>query len=125
MPRRIRDFALQSTQGGGQTDGYFDRVVKTVPADVIAAWTAAIAIINGAVGIPTVPVILACFVVGLGITFWWMLRQTKEANQPPAHKQAAIATVAFAAGCWRWATSMPRSRRSLPPGGTRPMPSCC
>ena len=96
MPRRIRDFALQSTQGGGQTDGYFDRVVKTVPADVIAAWTAAIAIINGAVGIPTVPVILACFVVGLGITFWWMLRQTKEANQPPAHKQAAIATVAFA-----------------------------
>jgi hypothetical protein len=96
MPRRIRDFALQSTQGGGQTDGYFDRIVKAVPADVIAAWTAAVAIIKGAAAIPAVPVILVSFVVGLGITYWWMLRQTHEANQPPAHKQAAIATVAFA-----------------------------
>ncbi len=96
MPRRIRDFALQSTQGGGQSDNYFDRVVKTVPADVIAAWTAAIAIIKGAAGIPAVPVMLVCFVIGLGITYWWMLRQTNEASQPPAHKQAAIATAAFA-----------------------------
>ena len=95
MPRRIRDFALQSTQGGGQTDGYFDRVVKYVPADVIAAWTAAVAIIKGAVGIPTGTVMLVCFVVGLAVTFWWTLRQTNEPSQPPAYKQAAVATVAF------------------------------
>ncbi len=95
MPRRVRDFALQSTQGGGEADGYLDRVVKYVPADVIAAWTAVVAIVKGAVGIPNVTVLLICFVVGLGLTFWWTLKQTETAAQPPAYKQAIIATVAF------------------------------
>jgi hypothetical protein len=100
MPRRIREFALQSTTGAavpaGQPDDYLDKVVKYVPADVIAAWTAAVAIIKGAVGIPTTPVLLICFVIGLGLTCWWTLKQTEAANQPPAIKQALIATVAFA-----------------------------
>ena len=95
MPRRVRDFALQSTQGGGQADGYLDRVVKYVPADVIAAWTAAVAIIKGAVGIPSNTVLLICFVVGIALTFWWTLKQTDAPGQPPAHKQAIIASVAF------------------------------
>ena len=95
MPRRIRDFALQSTQGGGDADGYLDRVIKYVPADVIAAWTAAVAIIKGATGIPSLTVLLICFAVGLGVAFWWTLTNTKAATQPPAYKQALVATVAF------------------------------
>lgn len=95
MPRRVREFSLQSIQGGGEPDGYLDRVVKYVPADVIAAWTAAVAVIKGAVGIPNVLVMLICFVVGLGLAFWWTLKQTATAGQPPAYKQAIIATLAF------------------------------
>ena len=95
MPRRIREFALQSTQGGGEADGRLDRVVKYVPADVIAAWTAAVAVIKAATGIPSATVLLICFVVGLGATFWWTLKQTAEPNQPPAYKQAWIALAAF------------------------------
>jgi hypothetical protein len=122
MPRRIREFALQIHPGGAgaaaaaggpagggggpvipaaaaaaaaQPDGYLDKVVKYVPADVIAAWTAAVAIIQGAVGIPTSTVLLICFVVGLGLTFWWTLAQTDAPGQPPAYKQAGIATCAF------------------------------
>jgi FtsH-binding integral membrane protein len=98
MPRRIREFTLQSTAGAGPgtaADQYLDKVVKYVPADVVAAWTAAVAVINGTVGIPTIWVLLICLIVGLGITYWWTLRQTAEKDQPPATKQALIATVAF------------------------------
>jgi hypothetical protein len=95
MPRRIREFSLHSTQGGGDPDGYFDRVVKYVPADVIAAWTAAVAIIKGAVGIPSAPVLIICFVVGIGLTYWWTAKQTEAATQPPATKQIIIACIAF------------------------------
>jgi hypothetical protein len=72
-----------------------DRVVKYVPADVIAAWTAAVAVIKGAVGIPSATVLLICFVVGIALTFWWILKQTDAPGMPPAHKQAIIASVAF------------------------------
>src|SRR4051812_10582409 len=98
MPRRIRDFALQDTTGGGASgapDGYFDRVVKYVPADVIAAWTAAVAIIKGAVGIPGPTVLLICFVIGIGLPCWWTISQPSPPGQPPAIKQAIVAGVAF------------------------------
>jgi hypothetical protein len=98
MPRRIREFALQAAGApipGGEKDGYIDKVVKYVPADVIAAWTAAVAVIKGAAGIPNVTVLLICLVVGLGVTFWWVLTQTATTGQPPAYKQAIIATIAF------------------------------
>jgi len=96
MPRRVREFSLQSTQGGGDADKYLDRVVKYVPADVVAAWTAAVALIKATTGIPSTTVLLISFAVVLGITFWWTLHVTKEAAQPPAYKQAIIAVVAFA-----------------------------
>jgi hypothetical protein len=100
MPRRIRELALHSTKGdvlpGGGADGYLDKVVKYVPADIIAAWTAAVAIIKGAVGISSVPALLICFVVALGLTYWWMLKSTAVSGQPPATKQAVVAVVAFA-----------------------------
>lgn len=98
MARRIRDKALQGTAGpvpGGEPDGYADKIVKYVPADVVAAWTAAVAIIKGTVGIPTGRVLLICFIAGLVATYFWTIKQTAAASQPPAVKQAFVATVAF------------------------------
>jgi hypothetical protein len=88
----------QSTGEAGSVSGadeYFDKVVKYVPADVVAAWTAAVAVIKGTVGIPTAWLLLICLIAGLGLTFWWTLRQTAEKSQPPATKQAIVASVAF------------------------------
>ena len=100
MPRRIREFSLQSTDGkdlpGGAADGYLDKVVKYVPADIIAAWTASVALIKVAVGIPHIAVLLICFVIAMGLTYWWMLKSTASTGQPPATKQAIIAIIAFA-----------------------------
>jgi hypothetical protein len=99
MARRIREYALQSTDGapvpGGDADGYVDKVVKYVPADVIAAWTTIVALIKAATGIPTSTVLLICLVIGLAVTYWWTWQTTKEANQPPQIKQAIVATIAF------------------------------
>jgi hypothetical protein len=98
MPRRIRETALQGTAGvvaGGEPDGYTDKIIKYVPGDVIAAWTAAVAIINGTVGIPGNKVLLICFAVGLIATYFWTIKQTAAPNQPPAYKQALVATGAF------------------------------
>lgn len=99
MPRRVREFALEvagGPPGGGAADGYLDKVVKYVPADVIAAWTAIGAVIKAAPQIPHVPVLLVCFLVALGFAYWWTLKTTDAAGQPPATKQAIIAVVAFA-----------------------------
>jgi hypothetical protein len=102
MSRRIRTVALQGVTGG-EADKYFDRTVKYVPADVVAAWTAVVAVIKGAADIaadnrPTV--LLICLVVGVVAAFVWTFINTKDrsANPPtqrPAYVQSAVATIAF------------------------------
>jgi len=97
MARRIREKTLQAagaTVPGGEADGYTDKIVKYVPADVIAAWTAAIAVIKGASTLSPW-LILVCLLVGLAVTYWWTLRQTATEHQPPAYWQAFIAAIAF------------------------------
>lgn len=96
MPRRIREFPLQSAQGGGQADSRLDKVVKYVPADVVAAWTAIVAIAKTMAAVQSAWVLVGGFAVGAAVTFWWTLKQTAEASQPPAWKQAIVAVVAFA-----------------------------
>jgi hypothetical protein len=103
MSRRVHDLALHAAGGSaatavaGKPDDYFDKAVKYVPADVVAAWTAIVALVSKTAGMPSNPVLLICFVIVLGITFWWTLRQTDTSHQPPAIKQAIIAMFAFAA----------------------------
>lgn len=97
MPRRIRTTSLEAT-GGGAVDTYADRVVKYVPADIVAAWTAVIGIVKAAKDVPSNTVLWVCFLLGIIISLFWMLRQTKIAGRPldsVAYWQSATATVAF------------------------------
>ncbi|MBV9829716.1 MAG: hypothetical protein JO001_29195 [Alphaproteobacteria bacterium] len=102
MSRRIHELSMQAAGGAAvapgvsKPDDYFDKAVKYVPADVIAAWTAIVALVNKTAGIPSNPVLLVCFAVVLAITFWWTLRQTDTPGQPKAVKQAVVAVIAFA-----------------------------
>jgi len=103
MSRRVHDLALHAAGGAaatavaGKPDDYFDKAVKYVPADVIAAWTAIVALVNKTAGMPSNLVLLISFIVVLGITFWWTLRQTDTPGQPRAIRQAVISLFAFAA----------------------------
>jgi hypothetical protein len=69
MSRAIVEYGLQGTKGSEGTDKYVDKIVKYVPADVIAAWTAVVAVIKGDGTLPA-GVLPASFVLGLAATAW-------------------------------------------------------
>jgi hypothetical protein len=94
MARRIQSLAFEGTQGQG-VDTYFDRIVKYIPADIVSAWVAVTGIIKASSGIPTITVYWVTFLIGIGITLVWTLRQTNVPGARPAWLQAAISSVAF------------------------------
>jgi len=91
--RRIVTTQLQATQGT-DIDGYTDRVVKYIPADVVGAWVAITALIQGNQS-ASPAVLWVMFVVMVAITAAWTMQQTKLAGQPPAAMQIAISTGSF------------------------------
>ena len=92
MSRRIRTIALQSASGQ-ETDTFFDRVIKYIPADVVGGWVAVTGIAKSNAGSSTI--LWAAFVFGLVITAIWTYMQTREAGKPSAVTQIVIATAAF------------------------------
>ena len=96
MPRRIQTIAYQAASGGGEPDTYFDRIVKYVPADVVAAWTAVAAAVKGAGSNVSASTILwICFAFGVIFTPFWVLKQTSVTDKPKAVTQAVVAMFAF------------------------------
>jgi len=94
MSRRIVSTQLQANQAGS-VDTYFDRVVKYIPADIIAAWTTATGLIAVAAGLSR-NVLWIVFFVLLVLTPFWIMKTTDKPNQPHAKTQIAIGTIAFA-----------------------------
>ena len=99
MPRRIRTTRLEGVTGG-DADTYFDRIIKYIPADIVAAWTAVTAAVSGAAKLGAAnftpsTVLWICFAFGVIITPLWILKQTAAGGEPPAKTQAIVATLAF------------------------------
>jgi hypothetical protein len=94
MSRRIHTTSLQSSGIGGEVDGYFDRIIKYIPGDIVAAWAAISALVKGATDTPTgvLWLVLVLFAV---LTPIWTLRQTRVPKAPPAILQAILSTTAF------------------------------
>lgn len=113
MSRRVRASlpgARATTAGGGGStlpDSYFDRVLKYIPADVVAAWVT----VNGLVAQGSDPgretFLWVAFALGLVLTLWWTLRQTAEPARQPLWPQVWISTGAFAV--WVFALGPPFS----------------
>ena len=92
MARRIRTAALQANGQSDRLDGYFDRVLKYVPADIVAAWITIAAFVPR----EDVNTMWIAFAVGAVLTAVWTARQTREPGLPLAILQIAVATAAFA-----------------------------
>jgi len=107
MSRRVVTTSLQAA-GSGPADTYFDKVVKFIPADIVAAWLAATGAIAEAADAPATALLWAVFAFLLVITPLWTLRQTHVPQAPPALTQAAIATGSFAV--WVFAVGGPFAR---------------
>jgi hypothetical protein len=90
--RRIVSARLQATGGGQKPDGFFDRIIKYIPADIVAGWVA----LDGlSAGLAT-GVLWGLFVIVAVFAYFWTLRQTEVPGQPPAVRQSLIAAASFA-----------------------------
>lgn len=95
MNRRVVQSQLQA--GGTQgVDTYFTKVVKLIPSDIVAAWTFVAALISSASDVPATTVLWVAFAFAVVLTAFWTNMQTRQAGLPPAWRQIAVSTVAFA-----------------------------
>jgi hypothetical protein len=97
MPRRIQTTALQSSGEATRLDGYFDRVIKYIPSDIVGAWVAVTGIIQplGGGDVNSGLVEWIAFAVGVLLTAAWTWRETNVRGQPAALLQIGISTAAF------------------------------
>lgn len=97
MSRRIITTQLQAAEAGaGSVDGYFNKLVKYIPADIVGTWVLASSLIKEASGAPTTATLWVAFAVLLVITPLWTWRNTRPPANPPARTQIIISTVSFA-----------------------------
>lgn len=95
MGRRVVTSQLQAGGGGGDVDEYKDKLIKYIPADIVAGWTAVTGLIASADAGSQGGLMWIVFVVGLVITPLWIWRVTSEPNTKPAVTQIVISTLAF------------------------------
>lgn len=107
MSRRIVTTGYQST-GTTVVDGFFDRVLKYIPADINGAWVAVTGLIKTAGNdVPQSGVYWVCFIVGIIITGVWTHIQTRGSRT-----QTIVSTLAFFV--WVFALGGTWIRDSLP-----------
>jgi hypothetical protein len=86
---------LESGASKDAVDGYQDRVLKYIPADINAAWLALTGIVKSVTTIPQSTVLWVLFVLLLILTPIWIWKQTSEAKKPPAVTQILVSAGAF------------------------------
>src|SRR5262249_5060821 len=132
MGLRIVRTLLQADSGVASVDSYLDRIVKSIPSQVVTFYTAAIAWLSDSptamrtldpgadsaktFGATTVvspranviivsPKLWVVFVMGLILTPLLTWKQTKDKGKPPAYYQISLATLSFFV--WAYATGGP------------------
>jgi hypothetical protein len=90
MSRRVISSQMQAG-GTAEVDTYFDRIVKLIPSDIVAAWIFVASLITNAQDVPTATVLWVAFIFGLVLTAVWTYVQTKRAV-----RQTLVSTIAFA-----------------------------
>jgi hypothetical protein len=105
MGRRIVTRRLESGTSKEAVDGYQDRLLKYIPADLNGAWLALTGIVKSATTIPQSTVLWILFAILLILTPIWTWKETSQPNKPPAITQIAVSTGAFLV--WAFALGEP------------------
>jgi len=108
MSRRVITTNLQAAGTGASVDGYFDKLFKYIPADIVGAWLFASGAIKAASGVPATTLLWIVFAVLLAFTPIWIWQWTKKPGEPTATTQIVISTIAFAV--WIFALGGPFAR---------------
>lgn len=97
MGRRIATKQLQGMGTGARSasvDGYFDRVIKYIPSDVVAAWTAVTGLVTADAQAPQNTLLWILFGIFTFLTAAWTWKQTTGGGKLPTI-QILISTVSF------------------------------
>ncbi len=94
MGRRIITTQLEANKAI-KIDGYFDKLIKYIPSEIVGAWISITGIIKSANDIPTNILLWILFIIFVILTAVWILKLTSESNKPPAITQTLISTGAF------------------------------
>lgn len=91
---------LESAQAPAlRVDSYFDRVIKSIPGDIVAGWTAILGLFGATpglvAGVTTTNILWILWALLTVITFFWTYRQTRLPGAQPAWTQVFISTFAF------------------------------
>ncbi|HJU74140.1 MAG TPA: hypothetical protein VJ717_10360 [Gemmatimonadaceae bacterium] len=90
--RRIITAQLQDTgPAANQIDDFADRILKYIPAEIVAAWVALTGLLTGL----AVMALWIIFVIVAVLTFFYMKRQTDLPGKPPATTQNSIGVLSF------------------------------
>ena len=89
--RRIVSSQLQATGAAARPDGFFDRIIKYIPSDIVAGWVALDGLSRGL----NPGVLWALLGVVAVLAFFWTKKQTTVPGQPPAMTQCLVAVVSF------------------------------
>src|SRR4051812_46239357 len=90
--RRIVSVQMHAAGRTGEApDGFFDRIIKYIPADVVAGWVA----VDGLTGGLNAGMLWGLLVVFAALALLWTKKQTDVPGQPPAWRQSVIAAVSF------------------------------
>ena len=95
MGRRIVTSQLQAKAEVAKIDGYFDKLLKYIPTEIVGGWIAITGLIKSASDIPTNTILWILLIIFTVLTALYILQQTSEPKKPPAIKQTTISAIAF------------------------------
>ena len=95
MGRRIVTSQLQAKAQVAKIDGYFDKLLKYIPTEIVGGWIAITGLIKSASDIPTNTILWILLIIFTVLTALYILQQTSEPKKPPAIKQTTISAIAF------------------------------
>ena len=94
MSRRIVETQLQASKTSTKVDGYFEKIMKYIPSEIVGAWIAIQGIAKN-INNPN-NIFLWIIIIFLAVlTFFYIKQQTSEANKKTAGKQTVISVGAF------------------------------
>ncbi|NEP35644.1 MULTISPECIES: hypothetical protein [unclassified Moorena] len=105
MGRRIITTQFEA-KSRAKIDGYFDRLIKYIPSEILGAWIAIKGVLTSANDVP-INLIWVVFIFLVFVTPFWILKLTSESNKPPAVTQIVVSTGAFVV--WVFALGEPFS----------------
>ena len=97
MGRRIVWTEYESTDVDGKIDGYFDRLLKYIPSDVVGLWLTGSGLIQSQASNESRLILLwVLFFLGFIFSYFWMIKQTESADESTPWRQVILSCVSYA-----------------------------